>query len=328
MGSEDERQQQVILRQLVDEVRRVASLAGGCLQVQGTHFLRLEPPGGLEILARETARVGVVGQAPNRQPELLQLAGGMHPGVGRDDALDQGGAGAGLAQHKDGRRAVLAPRALGKPALIEGLFQVVEHGDFRGLVVFDGTAPGSGTPGKGLEGIVPVLQVFQLLADRVPVESGRSRMLLEAGGQPRHLADMAVVGGTARPRQRPVSLGAVRLNLDQTPEHRLCGGGIAVVHQVVGEVEHERGVVRLQFIGPLEAGLGAAVFAHLRPGNAEQVLHHGLVAAALVGPRDGGIRLVDLAVGHEQARQLRPGGAVLRVEVGDRGKRLEGRGPV
>jgi hypothetical protein len=59
-----------------------------------------------------------------------------------------------------------------------------------------------------------------------------------------------------------VGLWAVWLQFDDFAEYGVGGVCVAVVDQVVGQVQHKRRVVRALGINPAEAGLGGMVLSH------------------------------------------------------------------
>ena len=97
-------------------------------------------------------------------------------------------------------------RAVVHPVRGEPLLQELEHLDLGALVVFDGLAADAGASLECLERFVPLLQVLELLADRVVIEGLEPRVLLVRREQRAHLLDVLAVRSLARAREHPVRL--------------------------------------------------------------------------------------------------------------------------
>jgi hypothetical protein len=173
------------------------------------------------------------------------------------------------------------------------------------------------TAGEGLEGAVPLRQVFELLAEGVE----QKRQGLGRLPRPRREAhqglDVRAVASPAHAGQQPVSLGVVRRPRQGALELGLGRVRVAEEHQGVGQVDAETHLLRRtrHRLGIPVPGRG--LVAEQRAGIADQVLHHRVAALVGDGLGERPVGPVRLSGLHEQSRELSPGRAVVRPQPGD-----------
>ena len=248
----------------------------------------------------------------------------MHLRMAGDDPLDQRGAGSRLADHENRSRVVVGAAITREPLGGEGFPESAEHLDFRLFAVVDDAAPRRSTPAEGLERLLPFLQVLKFLAEAI-VEKRECpwialivlRKLLQA-------VDVRTVFGLAHIGKQPVGVGIFRLQAECPVQHRrrLIRGtekhvGVRLVHQ------------KRHMLGRPAHGLGnparrLLLIAEQAVHRADEIEDDRVAVVVLNGFLQGCIRPRRLPGEHEQPRQVGPGGAMCRLELGDRSEGLDG----
>ena len=125
-----------------------------------------------------------------------------------------------------------------------------------------------------------------------------------------------------------MGLGVVLIDGDDLAEHLLGIAYLAVVDEIIGEIEHVGRVIRLiQYGFPIPVPC-PAVLAHARIYRADEIADHRVIGVGTCHVLERRIGAIQLAVTDEQFGELRPCGRMVGLQFGHRAECAECRGPV
>ncbi len=236
----------------------------------------------------------------------------------RDDALHERRPGTGLPDDKD-RGVALEPAGRRfEPLLGVEPLEGLVHADFGLLIEVQRAAPRRCTAIECVEGRFPVLEILEFLADAVPEECLCPRRVVSIFDELSHFVDVIVITRLAQHGKDPVRVRVAGRQRQRSAQGFLRALELANVHLAVRLVDEKRNVFRLRIHGPAVPSERLGFLAEHRMYVPDQVVNDRVVVSVAH-------RLVERFVGaqglsrlHEQASQVRPGGAVLWLQRRDR----------